>query len=506
MDSGLIRLGLAMARRGAGVVFRIFFPLVLCTAFVGLPPSARASDSFLPRVPQLCFAPGTPLEWIEQTEQQAGVAAIETSLHAPGLQRSRVASRWWGTATDGGGLSQGDPITLTWSVLPDGTSIPTGGPDPTGPSNLRAFLTNIYSSEAEWRQVLRAVFDRWGELTGITYVEEPNDDGAAFPGSPGVLGARGDIRIGGHFIDGNYGILAYNYFPDSGDMVLDTGDAFYYDTTSNSLRLRNTLAHEHGHGLGLSHVCPMDQTKLMEPMLSTRFDGPQHDDILGANRSYGDVNEANDSPTDGTDLGALPLYEAANLSIDDLADTDVYRFSVAASSRLDVTVTPVGWTYLEGPQAGDCSAGTSFDSLTLQDLALDVLDTDGSSVLDSIDINPAGSPEELVGTVIPGPGEYFVRVRGDTLGKAQLYRLDLAVTVDSNGCNGDNPVISETQFVSPEDVSCTGNASITLGANTEILSGARLMLTAPQVRWVNPVRVEAGGQLHIVTPTTVVLD
>jgi len=106
----------------------------------------------------------------------------------------------------------------------------------------------------------------------------PNDDGnpisnvgSAYPGS---LGVRGDVRIGGHLIDGNSNILSYNYFPNNGDMVIDTADNFYENLTGNSLGLRNVLAHEHGHGLGFEHVCLINQTKLMEPFISFAFDGP----------------------------------------------------------------------------------------------------------------------------------------------------------------------------------------------------------------------------------------
>ena len=42
------------------------------------------------------------------------------------------------------------------------------------------------------------------------------------------------MRIGGVFIDGNSGVLAYNYFPDYGDMVLDTGDGNFYDNPGNN--------------------------------------------------------------------------------------------------------------------------------------------------------------------------------------------------------------------------------------------------------------------------------
>ena len=46
-----------------------------------------------------------------------------------------------------------------------------------------------------------------------------NDDRAPSRGAPGFGAARGDVRIAGRTIDGNFGILAYNFFPDTGDMV-----------------------------------------------------------------------------------------------------------------------------------------------------------------------------------------------------------------------------------------------------------------------------------------------
>ena len=58
----------------------------------------------------------------------------------------------------------------------------------------------------------------------------------------GVLGTRGDVRIGGHLIDGNSNVLAYNFFPNHGEMIIDTGDSFYSGTTNNSRGLRNTTA------------------------------------------------------------------------------------------------------------------------------------------------------------------------------------------------------------------------------------------------------------------------
>jgi len=399
-----------------------------------LPATAGASDHARPAtapVPAVCFAPGTTDEVVEQTYERLGSTAAGSSLAPPGAPDYVLGNRWTATATDGGGLGQGDPTTLTWSVVPDGTWIPSGiGEDPSA-SAVRAYFAGIYGSEAAWIAVLQQVFDRWGELTGITYVYEPNDDGATWLSAEGALGVRGDVRIAGHPIDDNYNVLAYNWYPNLGDMVIDVPDSFYTNTSSNSLRLRNVVAHEHGHGLGLAHSCPLDQTKLMEPMLATAFDGPQHDDILAANRFYGDRFEHDDTPATAAELGAVSSVTVDTLSIDDVFDTDVFGFLAGDGATLDVSVAPVGMTYLAGPQNGDgtCSAGTSFDSLRIHDLAMRVLDVDGVTELAAADLGGLGEAEQLVGVdLTSGAGEYFVEITGDSTNSAQLLELGLTVS------------------------------------------------------------------------------
>ena len=168
--------------------------------------------------------------------------------------KHRFGTRWSWTSSNGGGLSQGDPTTITWSIIPDGISIAGYIGEAASSSNLVAFLDGIYGnggtnviSQKPWFTYFEQIFESWANLTGNTYVYAGGDDGASFVGSSGSLGVRGDVRIGGHYIDGNSGVLAYNFFPNTGDMVIDTGDNFYSNTGSNSLRLRNVLAHEHGH-------------------------------------------------------------------------------------------------------------------------------------------------------------------------------------------------------------------------------------------------------------------
>ena len=377
-----------------------------------------------------CYAPDTPEDYIAQVAERVVSQNVSTYL---GEQMSfQPGNRWGTTATDGSGLGQGDPTVITWNIVNDGLFLPGLIGEPGANSDLRAFLDSIYpGGEAVWLPIFETIFTAWGDLIGVTYVHETNDDGAPFSTSPGVLGVRADVRVGGHLIDGNSGILAYNSFPNNGDMVIDTADNFYFNTGGNSLGLRNVLSHEHGHGMGIFHVCPVQQTKLMEPFVSFAFDGPQHDDILTSNRLYGDSLEPNDSAADATQLGdvTIPAPPSVPLSVDGIGDQDLYRIESPNGGNLTVTLTPVGFQYLEGPQnqiTGACTPGTSFNSLTLNDLSLSVLDTDGTTVLGFADDNPAGQGE-MLNEVAIGAGSYYIRVSADQ-DAVQLYEFNYSFT------------------------------------------------------------------------------
>ncbi|MEM8964544.1 MAG: matrixin family metalloprotease, partial [Acidobacteriota bacterium] len=430
-------------------------------------------------VPIACFAPGSDQSLVDNAHRRFHDSRLRHSLDGM-VDRYQFSdsARWSATATDGSGLGQGDITTITWSIVPDGTSIFGYNGEPTAPSNLRAWLNGIYGSESVWLPLFQSVFDRWEELTGMNYVYEPNDDGSAWTSTTiasGQLGVRGDVRISGHFIDGNSNVLAYNFFPDFGDMVIDTADNFYNTTSGNSLRLRNVLSHEHGHGMGLNHVCPVNQTKLMEPFASTAFDGPQFDDILAINRGYGDNFENNDTPGTAASLGSIPFGTGVTLgnstavgsanvvAIDDNSDTDVYAFTVSGAGTVDVTVSPIGATYLNGPQNanGSCSAGTTYNANDNQNLSFEILGTNGSTVLASVNNTGAGSAESVSGVNLASAGTYFVEISGPS-NDVQRYQLD--VDVDAGAANTaptvniSNPS-NGASFTQGTSVSFSGSAS-----------------------------------------------
>ena len=438
----------------------------------GLLPILRARRRSVPF--HACFAPDTQIERVERFHRELHAPDLVVAGVNPGassITRGHIikgtevvsarvtddltaafqapdSNRWLTTATNGGGLSQGDPITLTWGIVSDSTFIPAiSQSDETGAganSSLRARLNAIYGSETNWLPIFEAVFDRWEELTGITYVYEPNDDSADLFNASGQVGIRPDVRIGGRRIDGNRGILAFNFFPDNGDMVIDTDDSFYDNTSENSLGFRNVLSHEHGHGLGIGHVCPVQQTKLMEPFVSTQFDGPQHDDIRAGQRLYGDRFEDNDNLATAADLGvfSIGVSQFQDVSLDGSIDNDYYKFTTNEFNlEVKLTVTPVGFTYLNGAQNNDgsCQEGASINTLDDRNLRIELLDSVGT-VIGSVNANPAGQSESLSHALGASTGPFYARIAGDAVNSVQLYSLQLAFAASA----GDDLVVLTT--------------------------------------------------------------
>ena len=373
-----------------------------------------------------CFAPGTDPAVIEAFE------AVVFGNPAIAFQQT---ARWQGTALNPGGAAQGDPTILTYSFPNDGVTVPDGVGEGSGPNSLNAFLDGIYGNRATWRAIYDEIFARWGELSGVTYILEPNDDNVTLFNSAGVSGVRGDLRMAGKAIDGNSGILAYNFFPQNGDMVIDTADNFYTNLGGNSIRLRNILYHEHGHGMGQLHVCPLGSI-LMNPFINTAFDGPQYDDVLNAQRHYGDPLEPNDSIPTASNLGSISSGNSINVggtgpngparvdfvSVDDNSDLDYYRIELTSNGSIAATATPLGFTYTQGPQTQACNTGTTYTPISFGNLRVRIYNSAGLELVVAND-TPAGSPETAV--VNANAGTYYIRVDNTGQDNIQAYRLDI---------------------------------------------------------------------------------
>jgi hypothetical protein len=392
--------------------------------------------------PWVCWGPDVSLakaEAYHEAEKLTGLNRSGVSLFA---NQFLSGGKWSRTATNGfSNGTQGLPVTLTWSIVPDGTSAPGLNVPGTEPSNLRSWLSSIYggsaagvASEQPWFSVLKAAFDEMEETCGVIFVYEPNDDGQSLSFAPiGALGVRGDIRLAARNIDGDSGTLGFAFAPDRGDLILDSSDSIFNTTSSASLRLHNTVTHELGHSLGLAHVCPLSQTKLMEPILTLFFRGPRFDEFQSLQRLYGDVFEHhsadrnNDTLARATPLNLIPDgdLDLPRLSIDDNSDVDYFRVSLLQGQKLSATLTPGEGSYLEGGTIGDsCSTGTQFDSATIHDLRLELFSADGSSLLEFSIAGGLGEQEQIDDFDISEDGEYIVRVNGGSANAAQLYRLN----------------------------------------------------------------------------------
>ncbi|MDP6980699.1 MAG: matrixin family metalloprotease [Myxococcota bacterium] len=377
--------------------------------------------------PVACIAEGTPAGRIAEHL----VAAAQA-----GPLAANVGDRWDRTATDGSGISRGEPITLTWSVVPDGTAIdgaPTVG-DGSDPSDLRAFLDNHYGNFATWSSIVQAALDGWSDGPGVTFVYEPNDDGLKLSSAQGVDGVRADIRIGGHNIDGNFGTVAYAFFPGGGgDMVIDTADTF----NTNQSRLHNVVAHEAGHSIGLGHTCPSDSTKLMEPVITLAFAGPQFDDLLGAHRNYGDEQEENDVVSESADLGLAidSVTNVTGLALDGTGDDDWYEVPAGSLTEVLIQLDPAGTPYpLSIPTGASCPGGTqpTYDPRDIQDLVVSVYDFDGTTLLASSDAAGIGSGETLDDVRLSTFGGYIEVTNGGGVNDAQAYDIQVTLVPEAS--------------------------------------------------------------------------
>src|SRR5690606_4786658 len=137
------------------------FGLAGTTAFGEIIPPTREDSPPMLRAPLTAFS--LVLLIFSQTAARAE--------QPPECARSNIKydnSRgfWYRTSTDGE-RAELQPRTLTYSFIPDGTSIPSGIiSEPESPSELFARMDSAIESREQWKDLVRRAFNSWEGVTG----------------------------------------------------------------------------------------------------------------------------------------------------------------------------------------------------------------------------------------------------------------------------------------------------------------------------------------------------
>lgn len=437
-----------------------------------------------------CFPGGLTQE--EMDQQMRETRLLPPTQLAPNLQdRFFVDSQvWYGN----GGLSQSGTsrrAQLTYSFPADGTTwglTCPGLPWAQAPSNLDFELTDTFGSLDRGREFLRSALAAWRRVAGVTYTEV-TDDGAPMSTSTVHPTTRGDIRIGGYYLSGVSNVvtntpLAYNGFPSNGgftscsggDMCINTSwfnvGGYLASPGSSYLYLRNTVAHEHGHGLGCKHSVPCNLTKLMEPYIdTTKIVLLMNDEIRAAARNYGDRFSGNNWSGAAKDFGNLTSPVVRSVIERDLATNgnvapdppnpvqssqeDWFTFTLSSTQTVTITVAPTGTdvpvtpgcsvsganndpSYCMAEQSSECNGSIqAINSKKAGNLALELRTPGGVNTsmapLAGGDLAGLGLNEVVSQSL--SAGTYFVRV-WDNFGSSStnqtVQTYDLTIRVGSS--------------------------------------------------------------------------
>lgn len=417
------------------------------------PASRRGTLLMRLRSSPLCYA-------ADLTPEQMERLIAETDLLPPTLGQSGLSTRFytdtfvWNGDGGTGPSARAQPAHLTYSFPDDGTMWGLSGTSRTAANELNAKLVTTFGDLDRGREYIRSAIACWRRYSSLTY-DEVADDNTLMTGSSTRVATRGDVRIGGFSFatDGQpNGMLAYNGFPTAlgassvsgGDMAINT--AYFIPSTFqlalNDYRyFRNTVSHEHGHGVGCIHSIPCDQTKLMEPTISGAFNMLQRDEIRAAQRNYGDRFAGNQSFSTAYNLGDLtqPSLRSVflrNLSTNGstgfgLTGEDYFRFTISSPQSVNIAATPIGESSSQGQQTGACvGTQTVVDSLNAGNLRIELRDT-LNAVIASASSQPSGQPETLSFPALAA-GTYTILIKdgGGTAAANQFVQnYDLLVRV-----------------------------------------------------------------------------
>ena len=366
--------------------------------------------------------------------------------------------------------SLGDPLTVSWSLVPDGTVYQNDT------TNFIVTLDDAFGvaaanrtsdfTQRPWFAPIQNGLDSFSNKSGLTYRYEPADDGAEFSlvngaeNNTGVAGVRGDLRIAGAGFSSAFGGISTVPLPNRSSLTpIDRGhsgilfNTNFRDGAFDTNTLDFLTTHENMHAVGSQHIRVNDSNSLSAVTgRGGTSEGPQFTDLLTLQRRYGDVfekNGGNDSFANATLLGALsqdsPLTlgfdagvgtatsslmvandEVDFVSIDDDGDTDVFGFTTTGSDDVVIALTPRGPSYTYTNELIDLINGEEtifdIDASSLSDLSLTVLDSNGN-IVQFADANGLGLGESI--TLSQATGDFFVQINGAAEESTQFYALEI---------------------------------------------------------------------------------
>ena len=360
----------------------------------------------------------------------------------------------------------GDPMIITWSIVPDGTRMPNNFV-PSGVKKVSDFIAGMDKAhrvaadditddlqQRPWFKILEKSFDKYASKTGLTYIYEPHDTGDRmdFTSSIGKKGSVGDVRIGGlSLASSTLDLRAYSGLPGGSGQAPNIVFNTSHKLLASPRDFDFLLVHENMHNVGINHILVNSDPRLtaIASMGGGTGNGPQFNDLLGLHRRYGDVNEkgqGNDTVKLATDLGefsesnqlsigmdAGPLTVKSKqtdfVSIDGSTDLDVYKFTIAGTTAeptpVTIDLTPRGSKYeyvLEGVRSG----ALRIDASKLTNLSFTLINSAGRKV--SIDETKRGEKESY--SIKLRPDDYYIEVKGRE-NKPQFYSLEIKLDTDN---------------------------------------------------------------------------
>src|SRR5271157_4972386 len=316
------------------------------------------------------------------------------------------------------------PILISYSLMPDGTSI--GGI----PSNLQASL-NAHYPTAAWQAQISKAAAVWERVANLNFSLVTDN------GSPlGVSGNQqddprfGDIRIGGYAMSSS--ILAFAYLPPKANGGTDAGDIFFntaqsWQINGTTYDLMTVAIHELGHALGMGHST--DTAAAMYPAYITTKQAVDADDISGIRSIYNarqpdvfNVNASNDSPRSAADISSY-IGTNGQLTISGLDLTPPVTIGTNDIEWYKITV-PASTT-------GTMVVRMQSSGLILLSPNLAVFNSAGNTILaQQISSNLGDTVTVAIKNVSPGQ-VYDVRCQGSTTGASGFGAYGLQVNFGS---------------------------------------------------------------------------